>query len=151
MIKKGMKLIYAILMCLIIVNTVSISNTKVFARKDQVTIVDGGGGGSSGQSETTDFLGDLNDWKPTLSSEDADFTKKVNHFFKDAVSLVTAVNYFRTIDNAWEQKHGALDDAIALKELYNIILLNYEETIICLKRKMIILTRVSHHLKVPTE
>lgn len=78
MIKKGMKLIYAILMCLIIVNTVSISNTKVFARKDQVTIVDGGGGGSSGQSETTDFLGDLNDWKPTLSSEDADFTKKVN-------------------------------------------------------------------------
>jgi DNA polymerase III epsilon subunit-like protein len=50
-----------------------------------------------------------------------DFTKKVNHFFKDAVSLVTAVNYFRTIDNAWEQKHGALDDAIALKELYNIL------------------------------
>jgi DNA polymerase III epsilon subunit-like protein len=50
-----------------------------------------------------------------------DFTKKVNHFFKDAISLATAVNYFRTTDNAWEQKHGALDDAIALRELYNVL------------------------------
>ena len=54
-----------------------------------------------------------------------DFTKKTNHFFKDAVSLVTAVNYFRSSENAWEQKHGALDDALALKELYDVLPRNY--------------------------
>ena len=54
-----------------------------------------------------------------------DFTKKTNHFFKDAVSLVTAVNYFRSSENAWEQKHGALDDALALKELHDVLPRNY--------------------------
>ena len=54
-----------------------------------------------------------------------DFTKKTNHFFKDAVSLVTAVNYFRSSENAWEQKHGALDDALALKEIHDVLPRNY--------------------------
>ena len=50
-----------------------------------------------------------------------DFTKKVNHFFKDAVSLVVAVNYFRRESDAWQQKHGALEDALALKELHDVL------------------------------
>lgn len=50
-----------------------------------------------------------------------DFTKKVNHFFKDNISLIQALNYFKTSETAWEQCHDALDDALALKELYKVL------------------------------
>lgn len=54
-----------------------------------------------------------------------DFTKKTTHFFKDNVSLITAVNYFRPSEDVWIQKHGALDDALALKEIYEVLPRNY--------------------------
>ena len=50
-----------------------------------------------------------------------DFTKRTNYYFKDAVSLSAALNYFRPEGEEWEQMHDALDDANALKELYNAI------------------------------
>ena len=50
-----------------------------------------------------------------------DFTKRTNCYFRDAISLSAALNYFKSEGEEWEQRHDALDDAIALKELYNII------------------------------
>ena len=50
-----------------------------------------------------------------------DFTKRTNCYFRDAISLSAALNYFKREGEEWEQMHDALDDANALKELYNTI------------------------------
>ena len=50
-----------------------------------------------------------------------DFTKRTNCYFQDSVSLSAALNYFKPEGEEWEQRHDALDDATALKELYNLI------------------------------
>lgn len=56
-----------------------------------------------------------------LSTRIIDYSPQVRKFFKQSnqISLASAVNFFRSDDNIWEQQHNSLNDAEALKELYD--------------------------------
>lgn len=56
-----------------------------------------------------------------LATRIIDYSPQVRKFFTQSnqISLASAVNFFRSDDNIWEQQHNSLNDAEALKELYD--------------------------------
>lgn len=69
---------------------------------------------------TSDYL-DMYEKIAALATRIIDYSPQVKKFFKQSnqISLASAINFFREDDNVWEQQHNSLNDAEALKELYD--------------------------------